>query len=378
MAHSHSPFAGPLSSSDGISFGYPSGVSLVDIVPQHMKNYIHSHWANFPPVNPMWHFLLGIVYVVLGTLAIFGNGVVVYLFLKCKKLRSPSNLLVANLAVTDMLMLLTQFPFFVYNTFNGGVWAFSHFMCELYAAFGSISGLGSLWTLVFISYDRYNVIVHGVAGTPLSFTKSALFLVFIWGYSTAVSLPPFFGWGRYIPEGILDSCSFDYLTRDWSVRSHGVFLLVFCYVVPLCTILYSYIFIVKAIVSHENAMREQAKKMNVSNLRSGKDDGGQSAEMRVAKVACINVTLWFVCWTPYAAIVIQGLFFDQSSITPLVSMLPALLAKSTACYNPMVYALSHPKFRQAMQEEVPCCCVNEADSSSSDTKSSVTETTVEK
>ncbi|KAA0204025.1 MWS opsin, partial [Hyalella azteca] len=349
MSHSHYASASRGALTGGANdfvFGYAPGVSVVDIVPPHMKDLIHPHWSSFPPPNPMWHYLLGIIYIVMGVLATFGNGVVIYLYMKIKKLRTPSNLLVLNLAIMDMLMLLSQFPFFVYNCFHGGVWAFSPFMCELYACFGAISGLGSLWTLVFISYDRYNVIVKGVGGKPLSFGKAMMCLVFVWGYATAISLPPFFGWGRYIPEGILDSCSFDYLSRDWSIRSHGVFLFFFCYCVPLSTILYSYVYIVKAIISHEKAMREQAKKMNVTNLRSGKDDGGQSAEMRVAKVACINVTLWLVCWTPYAAIVLQGLFFDQSSITPLVSMLPALLCKTTACYNPMVYALSHPRFRQ--------------------------------
>ena len=42
---------------------------------------------------------------------------------------------------------------------------------------------------------------------------------------------------------------------------------------------------------------------------------------------------------------LQGLFFDASKITPLVSMLPAVLAKSCSTYNPMVYALGHPRFR---------------------------------
>jgi r-opsin len=58
--------------------------------------------------------------------------------MKIKKLRTPSNLLVLNLAIMDMLMLLSQFPFFVYNCFQGGVWAFSPFMCELYACFGTL------------------------------------------------------------------------------------------------------------------------------------------------------------------------------------------------------------------------------------------------
>lgn len=68
--------------------------------------------------------------------------------------------------------------------------------------------------------------------------------------------------------GILDSCSFDYLTRDDNLRSYGISIFVFDFCVPLFTIVFSYISIVKAIFAHEAAMREQAKKMNVSNLRS--------------------------------------------------------------------------------------------------------------
>lgn len=42
----------------------------------------------------------------------------------------------------------------------------------------------------------------------------------------------------------------------------------------------------------------------------------------------------------------QGVAGNHENITPLVTMLPALLAKSASCYNPFVYAISHPKFRQ--------------------------------
>ncbi|XP_027213275.2 compound eye opsin BCRH1-like [Penaeus vannamei] len=356
-----------------VVFGYPEGVTVVDLVPENIRHMIHPHWNNYPPVNPMWHYVLGCIYIILGCLSFFGNGLVILLYLKNKFLRTPSNQLVLNLAISDFLMLMTQFPFFTYNCFSGGVWMFSETFCELYAFFGAITGIASIWTLSFISYDRYNVIVKGVSGTPLTSGRATLFVLFAWIYAIAWSLPPFFGWGKYIPEGILDSCSFDYLTRDDNLRSYGISIFVFDFCVPLFTIVFSYISIVKAIFAHEAAMREQAKKMNVSNLRSNQEAQAQSAEVRIAKVACTNVALWVVCWTPYAAIVVQGLFFNQGPITPLVTMLPALLAKSSACYNPMVYAINHPKFRLALQKQMPWFCIHEnnetSSSQSADTKS---------
>ena len=45
----------------------------------------------------------------------------------------------------------------------------------------------------------------------------------------------------------------------------------------------TFVQIVKAVVSHEAALKAQAKKMNVESLRSG-DQSGESAEIKIAKV----------------------------------------------------------------------------------------------
>lgn len=45
-------------------------------------------------------------------------------------------------------------------------------------------------------------------------------------------------------------------------------------------------------------MREQAKKMNVASLRSAEAQN-TSAECKLAKVALMTISLWFMAWTPY-------------------------------------------------------------------------------
>jgi r-opsin len=110
-------------------------------------------------------------------------------------------------------------------------------------------------------------------------------------------------------------------------------------------IIFCYYHIVRAIVHHEDALRDQAKKMNVSSLRSNADQKSQSSEIRVAKIAMMNITLWVAAWTPYAAICLQGAVGNQDKITPLVTILPALIAKSASIFNPVVYTISHPKYR---------------------------------
>ena len=89
-----------------------------------------------------------------------GNFVVIQVFSTTKSLRSPSNLLVINLAFSDFLMLFTMAPPLVYNCFYE-TWILGPLMCEIYALFGSIFGCASIWSMTMIAFDRYNVIVKG-------------------------------------------------------------------------------------------------------------------------------------------------------------------------------------------------------------------------
>jgi r-opsin len=41
-----------------VVWGFPPGASIIDTVPEDMLEMIHPHWKKFPPVNPMWHYLL--------------------------------------------------------------------------------------------------------------------------------------------------------------------------------------------------------------------------------------------------------------------------------------------------------------------------------
>lgn len=84
-------------------------------------------------------------------------------------------------------------------------------------------------------------------------------------------------------------------------------------------------------------MREQAKKMNVSSLRSG-DQSNTSAEFKLAKVALMTISLWFMAWTPYMVINFAGIF-QLMTIDPLFSIWGSVFAKANAVYNPIVYAI---------------------------------------
>merc|ERR1712042_124735 len=74
------------------------------------------------------------LYVILVSLSISGNFIVIWLFNKHDPIKTPSNFLVVNLCLSDLIMMVTNCPFFIWNCFNGGVWSFSIEYCAVYAA----------------------------------------------------------------------------------------------------------------------------------------------------------------------------------------------------------------------------------------------------
>nr|AEG80177.1 long wavelength-sensitive visual pigment [Eueides lineata] len=344
------PGAAALQAWGGQMAAFGSNETVVDKVLPDMLHLIDPHWYQFPPMNPLWHGLLGFVIGVLGFISVTGNGMVVYIFTTTKSLKTPSNILVVNLAFSDFLMMFMMAPPMVINCYNE-TWVFGPLACQLYACAGSLYGCVSIWTMTMIAFDRYNVIVKGIAAKPMTINGALLRVFGIWAFSLAWTVAPIFGWGRYVPEGNMTACGTDYFDKSMSNITYIVLYSVACYYAPLLLIIYSYFFIVQAVAAHEKAMREQAKKMNVASLRSS-DAANTSAECKLAKVALMTISLWFMAWTPYLVINYAGIF-ETMTISPLVTIWGSVFAKANAVYNPIVYGISHPKYRAALYARFP-------------------------
>jgi len=74
----------------------------------------------------------------LGSCAIFGNILVLKIFSRYKSLRTPANMLVMNLAISDLLLMLALIPEAVYNFSCGGPWQFGDLGCQIHAFCGQL------------------------------------------------------------------------------------------------------------------------------------------------------------------------------------------------------------------------------------------------
>jgi len=328
-----------------LTHGHSLGPELDEIFPQHFRE--------FPPQSPLITLMFALSFTILTSLSIFGNLIIMYVFMKAERLRTVSNLFVINLVFSDMMMMATHGLPVMFNMFTARYWIWGVFNCGLYASSGGIVATVSILTMVVIGYDRCNIISGGISAKRISKGKAVGILILIWTYAILSAIGPFFGWGRFSLEGFLVTCSYDYVTKDWKHKSYLLYALISHYCIPLALIIFYYARIVKAVVSHENELKAQAKKMGVDSLKQ-KKEGEDSAEMKIAKVAVTNVLLYYVTWTPYVIITALGFAGQYHLITPLVSGIPSFITKTGSAWNPIVFALSHPVFRESLGLHCPC------------------------
>ncbi|XP_017290986.1 melanopsin-A [Kryptolebias marmoratus] len=302
------------------------------------------------------HYTIGSVILAIGITGIIGNILVIYAFSRSRSLRTPANMFIINLAITDLLMCITQSPIF-FTTSMHKKWIFGEKGCELYAFCGALFGICSMITLTVIAIDRYVVITRPLASIGvLSRKRALLILMAVWVYSLGWSLPPFFGWSAYVPEGLLTSCTWDYMTFTPSVRAYTMLLFIFVFFLPLFIIIYCYILIFRAIrITNQGVGKFNGSTYSYSSTRDmGKSFNRLQNEWKMAKIALIIILLYVISWSPYSTVALTAFAGYADVLTPYMNSVPAVIAKASAIHNPIIYAITHPKYRIALARYIPC------------------------
>ncbi|KAL5018293.1 hypothetical protein ScPMuIL_004015 [Solemya velum] len=313
-----------------------------------VDDFVHSHWKTFPDVSTEWHYFIGVVSAVICVTGVLGNALVIWIFCRHHSMRTASNMFLVNLAVSDLGFSMFT-PLMSISSFSQR-WIFGNIACEMYGLGCGLFGLMSINTMAAIAGDRYYAILHPLKTASYMTRKRALFiLLIVWIWSTAWAIPPVLDWGAYILEAFQTSCTFDFLTRTPGNQSFVVCLYIGGFFVPLTVIVVSYLKLCVYLKRHTQFMaRTPMQSSRNSRARSTR------VEIRVARVTMTIVALFVLSWSPYAIVALIAQFGPLEYVSPYVAEFLVIIAKSSAIYNPVVYALSHPKFKVALHRKLPC------------------------
>ncbi|XP_060042736.1 prokineticin receptor 2 isoform X2 [Erinaceus europaeus] len=234
-----------------------------------------------------------------------GNFMFIVALARCKKLRNLTNMLIANLAISDFLVATVCCPFEMdYYVVRQLSWKHGHMLCASVNYLRTVSLYVSTNALLAIAIDRYLAIVHPLK-PRMNYHTASIIIALVWIMSILIAIPSAY-FTRETVLLIAKSQEKIFCGQVWSVDQHlyykSYFLFIFGveFVCPVVTMAVCYARISKELWFKEvpGFQTEQIRK----RLRCRRKT--------VVVLVCI-LTAYVLCWAPFYSFTIIRDFFPM-------------------------------------------------------------------
>ncbi|XP_015212325.2 C-C chemokine receptor type 4-like [Lepisosteus oculatus] len=281
------------------------------------------------------------LYTLVFITGLIGNGLVVCVLIKFKKLKSMTDVYLLNLAISDLIFVFSL-PFWSHYAANNN-WAFGEFMCKTITGFYLIGFYSGIFFIMILSIDRYLAIVCAISATKLrSVTYGLLMSVVTWAISVFASVPTLV-FSQVKNESTGFTCKTEFsenektkwqLVINFEINILGL-------LIPLCVIFFCYLRILQILKKCRNCKKEKA-----------------------IRLIFTVVTVFVLFWTPYNIVIfLKSLevggyindYIDKCLLSIHIDFAlhcTETLAFVHCCLNPVIYAFAGQEFRKLVKKRM--------------------------
>ncbi|XP_006755240.1 PREDICTED: C-C chemokine receptor type 6 [Myotis davidii] len=274
-----------------------------------------------------------VTYSLVCVFGLLGNVLVVLTFAFYKKAKSMTDVYLLNMALADVLLVLTL-PFRAV-THATGQWAFSSALCKLVRGVYAVNFHCGMLLLACISLDRYVAIVQATRSFRLRARMRAhhrAICLAVWALSVLISTGTFIFSQKYRLQD-REVCEPRYQEVSeplrWKLLLLGLQLL-FGFFVPLLFMMFCYLFIVRTLLQAQNSKRHKA-----------------------IRVVVAVVLVFLACQVPHNVVLLVtavklgkvGRSCQREKALGYLETGTEVLAFLHCCLNPVLYAFVGQKFR---------------------------------
>ena len=280
-----------------------------------------------------------LMYVLLITVGTFGNSLVVLTVLKTSSMRTPRNLFILNLAISDLLLCTVTMPF-TFMELVMKYWTLGEIMCKLVASLRATSIFVSTFSITAISLDRYYIIVHPTKQS-LNIRGVVLCLLGIWVAAILLSTPLFLYTTLEIlplPPSLLQLTSIKYIAfciEKWPIAQGR-----FHY--SICAVIVQYLIpIIIVSIAYSKIYCRLRKRNQIKDKNRDKNKKTTILLSSIAVIFCIS-------WLPLNTLNIYLDVYNPFDDETLVVVFGAchLIGMSSACSNPLLYGWLNDNFKK--------------------------------
>uniref|UniRef100_A0A182K053 G-protein coupled receptors family 1 profile domain-containing protein n=1 Tax=Anopheles christyi TaxID=43041 RepID=A0A182K053_9DIPT len=273
--------------------------------------------------------------------SIVGNCSVLAIVASQPRMRTVTNLFLANLALGDLLMTLFCVPFSSVSMFVLQYWPFGGALCQAVNYFQAVSVLVSAYTLVALSADRYRAIMWPLRSRrrPPRRPIALLLIGFVWMGAAATALPIPLHSMLVQPSAWHAHCDQAVCTEVWpdatADRAYSLTLTLAQFALPLATLVYTY-----SCIGWRVWARSTNRSFPSASVRQFRRARRRTVQMTLAVVAA-----FVICWLPFNALLLAPLDDPTWKPLPYLWFTFHWLAMSHCCLNPLIYCYMNAKFR---------------------------------
>lgn len=255
------------------------------------------------------------------------------LLFRTKKL--PSNILLINLTICDLMFLLV-FPFRIVYHFRGNDWTFGESFCRIVIALFYGNMYGSVVCLALVAVDRYVALVHPFGAKTLRSNRNSVCMsVLVWIVIATAAVPLLVSKQSYqIKDPPITTCH-DALPPDEQENfflPYFIALFSIFFLLPLLVVVFSY----------------------VSILRTLMAEGQRYAH--AVRVTVLMLIVFVVCFLPSNILLL--LHYSKSDFINNDLYVPYLISLSlstfNSCIDPFIFYYVSKDFRNKLCEALSC------------------------
>ena len=271
-----------------------------------------------------------------------GNLLVILVFYKTPKLRTPTYVLIVNLSVSDFIVSCFGTPLSCSSTFVGH-WLYGIVGCNYYGFVNYYCGCISLNSYATIAIIRYFKVVKREVGAGILKAHIVRVLYIVHGYTFVFTIPPLFGWNAFVLEGYRTQCDIAYKIKTPLYISYMFVMFIALFFIPLFIITFCYLGIIRHVTYHKARLKRSLQRSGSTRTFRG------SSHYRTTFIVLICFAVFLIAWLPYCIVALWALLGDPDKISQAVSAAPALLAKSSSVFNPWIFAGLNRQFRRKLK-----------------------------
>ncbi len=297
-------------------------------------------------------------------LSVFCNALVLICFYRYRSLQTFTNAFVVNLACADFCFGLMAMPLTLVTSITID-WIFGESLCKFHGFALVLFSEASIWTLTFVSFERYLSIRHPFHHqrwvTPTVVTGA---IAVVWGISVLFALLPF-GISEFVFYRFNHIC-----VADWRISFQTTLVYCICSIfIPFTLMVISNIGILKTAFEQNRKVDVKVgniRKMTIRPSEAPQIDVAQlQAEQRAAEKARARkkkekratilvlaiVGAFAVCWMPYAVTTMCLMIKSHECLWPSrIFVASAWLTNLSSGLNPILYIVFNVAFRRAIKQ----------------------------